>query len=517
MTEVNAYPQTHLFEDHLDSILAPTPGLETRVAFLSSSSEIFGDMSFDTASYYSSSVPAKQPLQAPNQAQGRSASVSSACSSSVPSHPSPQSSHHGALSRTLSPASGISEAVTVATTMATGSSYPQHPYTPQTSMMPSPSQYFSAPTPPPVPLYSQLPNLRQFTPSTSYAYHLGSIPSHPSPLSMQSFPALDYPSFATPHYSSASALQQYPQPSFQQYPNHLRAKLEPARESTLLKGLQKLPPDVIDKIHQSFTYLECWKIYAVCRWFHDKFHPHKLPADDKVAGVRYAEQYYRRYFPGRATSTSADGRTREYDSKYPGSFGCYHCFRILGPQNFELFKWNNQREEQDQESVVDEESTPKQSQKALPPPPPPAQTPSESSSSSRNPHYDPTLTRSNIVAAAAANNKNRRASRAGSTGTASSSSTTATATTTKPASQQGGSLPSTDSPRIKETWGIRRFCIQCGIAKRYYRPGDLIELCSPKEAVWVCKCWKIHNRPSEIKCLDCDSFIPLSTPNRRRG
>ncbi|KAK3987010.1 hypothetical protein QBC44DRAFT_332047 [Cladorrhinum sp. PSN332] len=516
MTEVNAYPQPHLFEDHLDRILAPTP--ETRAAFLSPSSEFFRDMSFDPANYYSSPAPAKQPLQ-----QARSASVSSACSSSAASHRSPRSSHHGALSRTLSPASGISEPGTAATAMTTGSGYQQHSYAPQTSLMPSPSQYFSAPIPPPVPLYSPLPNLRHYTPSTSYGYTLGSIPSHPSPLSMQSFPSLDYPSFAPSPYSSAAALQSYHPPHLlQQYPNSVRARPEPPRESMFLKGLQKLPSHVIERIHSSFTYLECWKVYAVCRWFNDRFHPYNLPDDDKIAGVRYAEQYYRRYFPGRATSISADGRTREYDSKHPGCFGCYHCFRIRGPEHFELFKWNNQREDEQDTSDAEPSSTPKQSQLTLPPPP------NGLSSSSRNPHYDPTLTRSNMAAAA---NKNRRASRAGSAGTTcSSSTTTTTATTTATTttntntnkntsntSQHGGSMPSTDSPRIKETWGIRRFCIQCGIAKRYYHPGDLIELCKPKEAVWVCQCWKIHKRPAEIKCLDCDSFIPLSTPNRRRG
>ncbi|KAK4170370.1 hypothetical protein QBC43DRAFT_4743 [Cladorrhinum sp. PSN259] len=509
MTEVNVYSQPHLFEDHLDRILAPAP--ETRSAFLSPSSELFREMSFDPANYYSSSTPAKQPLEA------RSASVSSVSSSA--SYSTPHSSHHGAISRTLSPASGISEPGTVATTMAAASPYQQHAYAPQSHaapLMPSPSQYFAAQcAPPPVPLYRILPNLRQYTPMAPYGYSLGSIPSHPSPLSIQSFPSLDYPSFSqAPYQSSVIALQGYNASPLLHYRNPVMRKPEQSKESLLLKGLQKLPAHLIKRIYESFTYLECHRIHAVCRWFNDNFHPRDLPDDDKIAGVRYAEQYYRRYFPGRATSVSADGRKREYDTMHPGSFGCYHCFRIRGPEHFELFKWNNQREDNQDTSDAGPSSTPKQNKSTLPPPAPP---PCESSSG--NPHYDPTLTRSNM-AAAASSSKESRGSRAGSAGTTGSSSTATTTTNNIPTSSlgqgQGVSTSCTDSPRIKETWGIRRFCIQCGIAKRYYRPGDLIELCKPKEAVWVCQCWKIHKRPAEIKCLDCDSFIPLSTPNNRR-
>ena len=301
------------------------------------------------------------------------------------------------------------------------------------------------------------------------------------------------------------------------------------KESALLKGLQKLPPHVVKMIYGYLEYLECHQIYAVCRWFRDNFHPRNQSVNDKIAGVRYAELYYRRYFPSRATSMGTDGKTREYDSKHPGSFGCYHCFRIKDPEHFELFKWNNPAGEEQDTSRAESCSKLKQESTTLSPPAPPHAM-SAPESSTRNPHYDPTLTRSMMTAAAKkkeAVNKKGRGSPAARTGVSppcsSSSSTTSSsppssvATITATATAQPvARFLSTDSPRIQQTWGIRRFCIGCGIANRWYKPGDLIELCKPKEAVWVCKCWKIHKRPDEIKCDDCDSFIPLSTPNRRR-
>ncbi|KAK4647659.1 uncharacterized protein QC761_103370 [Podospora bellae-mahoneyi] len=491
MLEVTGYPQQQYFGGPAHRVFPPSP---PAVPLSSSTPELLREVAFNASNYYSSSNPATK-----QQAETRSASVSSVSSSTSLS--SPPSMQHGTSSRTISPVHSMTDSA-IGNALVAGTHYQQSPqpqsYTPQahtTLSLPSPSQYFQAHMAPPATLYSSL-SQRQYSQSQHYGYQVGSIPSHPSPLSMQSFPGLDFTHFATSSYHSpSSALQSYQTSPLLQYRPEVRGP------SPFLKGLQSLPPHIISQIHRSFTYLECFQVSKVSRWFKEKFDPANLPVEDKIAGVRYAEQYYRRYFPGRASSSNASGSGREYDAKHPGSFGCYHCFQIKGPECFEQFKWNNHPEDDGNNETGSSASTPGPGAVSA------RSTPPKSSvsaySSTGNPHYDPSLTRSSVTAAA---NNSRRASRAESTGSPISSSTAA-----------GGSMPSTDSPRIKETWGIRRFCIDCGIRKQYYRPGDLIELCKTKEAVWVCQCWKIHWRPAEIKCTDCGSFIPLSTPSRRRG
>ncbi|KAK4171722.1 hypothetical protein QBC36DRAFT_89404 [Triangularia setosa] len=483
MIEVTGYPQAQYFGGPAHRVFTPPP-LTPAAPLSSLAPDLLREMAFNASNYYSSSNPTKQPMEA------RSASVSSVSSST--SHSSPPSMQHGTISRTVSPVPSMTDSG-ISNALVTGSHYQQPPphqsYTPQphtASLLPSPSQYFQAQMAPPVPLYSL--SQRQYSQSPHYGYQISSIPSQPSPLSMPSYHSLDYSHFTTSSYHSPpSALHTYQASPLLHYRQEVRGP------SLFLKGLQSLPPHIIDKIHKSFTYLECLQVYAVSRWFKENFHPSNLSVEDKIAGVRYAEQYYRRYFPGRASSSNTNGNGREYDSKHPGSFGCYHCFKIKGPEHFEQFKWNNHPDDEDSRETGPSTTTSR----------PGAASALTSYSLTGNPHYDPSLTRSSVTAAA---NNSRRVSRAESAGSPASSSTA-----------PGGSVPSTDSPRIKDTWGIRRFCVDCGIKKQYYRPGDLIELCKSKEAVWVCQCWKIHWRPAEIKCNDCGSFIPLSTPSRRRG
>ncbi|KAK4195838.1 hypothetical protein QBC40DRAFT_15581 [Triangularia verruculosa] len=493
MIEVTGYPQEQYFGGPAYRLF--TPSTLTPAVPPSSTPDLLREMAFNASNYYSSSNPTKQPVEA------RSASVSSVSSSA--SHSSPPDMQHGTISRTISPVPSMTDSG-ISNALSTSSHYqqsPQHqPYTAQThtgSLLPSPSQYFQPQMAPPVPLYSSFPQ-RQYSQSPHYGYQISSILPVPSPLSVQSFPSVDYNQFATSSYhSSPSALQSYQTSPLIHYRQEVR------RSSPFLKGLQSLPPHIIDKIHQSFTYLECLQVYAVSRWFRDNFNPFHLPVEDKIAGVRYAEQYYRRHYPGRASSANANGNGREYDSKHPGSFGCYHCFCIKGPEHFEQFKWNNNHQDDEEGSEAGSSTTASRPGAASARSTPPRPSTLASYSSTGNPHYDPSLRRSSVTAAA---NNSRRASRAEKGGSPASSSTA-----------PGGSVMSTDSPRIKDTWGIRRFCIDCGIKKQYYRPGDLIELCKSKEAVWVCQCWRIHSRPAEIKCNDCGSFIPLSTPSRRRA
>ncbi|KAK0734198.1 hypothetical protein B0T26DRAFT_687637, partial [Lasiosphaeria miniovina] len=266
-----------------------------------------------------------------------------------------------------------------------------------------------------------------------------------------SFPEHSYPSssLGIPTYHTDSMMQMQS--------HHKRPSL-----------LMTLPPDILRHIAGYLGYLDLHNFCAVNRWTKQNVDPFWATEEERIAGVRHAEQYYKRYFPTSALPSSDKKQAREYDNKYPLSFGCYHCFMIKSPENFELFKWNNTYEEADSSSVP-VQPTPRPTRATLP---------------TTNPHYDPSITRTSI----AANSQ---------------------------ASSTGGQ--SDQSPRIKATWGVRRFCIDCGIKKQYYRPGDLIDLQRNKEAVWVCRCWKILTRPKELKCYVCDSYVPLSTPPRRRN
>ncbi|KAK4191789.1 hypothetical protein QBC35DRAFT_374740 [Podospora australis] len=484
MMEVTGYPQPHHFGHLADRVHAPAP---------ITPSPTLSNMSFILSNYYSPSLPASQPSEA------RSPSALSATSST--SHVV----HPGTISRTLSPASGIADSA-VSGVMVAGShhqypeqqqSYSSHAHS--SSLLPSPSQYFQTHIPPPVPLYSSLSNHRHYTQPSSYGLQLTPLAPQPPTMPLHSYHTIAYLPYDV-HYqnTAAAALQAQYTPQLSYRTPFMAPRKEPPKESVFLRGLQRLPQEVISKIHKYLTYLECHNIARTHPWIRANFNPHTLPVEDKIAGVRYAEQYYRRYFPGRITSGTGSNNSgaREYDAMHPGSFGCYHCFRMKGPENFEKFDWNNK----DIEASVETPS-------------PPASPSTARSSPTGNPHYDPTVTRSSVVAAQqAAANQSRR----GGPGTAGGGRASAL-----PA---GLSAPNDDSPRIRETWGIRRFCIDCGIQKRYYKPGDLIPLCKAKtadnktkDAVWVCQCRKIHFRPAEIKCLDCGSFIPLSTPSRRRN
>jgi hypothetical protein len=262
---------------------------------------------------------------------------------------------------------------------------------------------------------------------------------------------------------------------------------EEEKESLLLKTLQNLPPDVVRQIQRYVGWFHCWKVSQVNRWFRDNFHPSTLPELDKIAGVLYTEQCYGRY--DEISSYGSSSRKRNNSNKEPEWFGCYHCFTIKSPEHFERFTWSHTSDEPSSERASP----------SLSPPQPSSTTPSTTS----NPHYCPGLTRSSIAAATSSGHRG-------------SNSDTNTATTN---SLGSSSLAPSHQTRERETWGIRRFCIHCGVKKRFYRPGDVIELRKPenaREAVWVCRCWKLHRRPLELHCPDCGSHVPLSTPAGRR-
>ena len=265
------------------------------------------------------------------------------------------------------------------------------------------------------------------------------------------------------------------------------ARPEVVKESFFLKMLQRLPPAVVAEIQKHFTWFECWKIYRVCRWTRDHFHPNRLPEALRYAGVLYAEQYYGRYNQPDTSDHSSTMTKRSNDvKKGPQWFACYHCYTIKGFEHFELYKWNIAAKEADHsdEDSTYPTSTPRLRQEYTPPP----------SAPTGNPHYDPTLTRSGLAAAA---RNGRRASTA----------------------HSSESYGKSDPPRVKETYGIRRYCVDCGLSKRIYRPGDSVDLHRPvgkgMESIWICGCWKIRWRSNDIKCLDCGVHVPLDRSNRR--
>ena len=302
--------------------------------------------------------------------------------------------------------------------------------------------------------------------------------------------------------------------SLPQMQRHERAPIE-----RLLKDQKQ----IISMIQSHMDYFEVMRLQSVSRFFRDNFDPSLCPEEDKIRCVMWAEISFKRYWPN---NTSSGGRGGDKDDgKHPGSFGCYHCFKIKSPENFELFRWKNDLEDapdannnnnnnnsnnndkNSQRGSVSSAGSSRQQQHHQQQPP---SSPSASSTSSHNtfsltsnPHYDPSVTRSSLAAAAAA-------AAASSRNQSSSSSTRRTGAST-------GYSASDQSPRIQETWGVRRFCIDCGIKKKFYRPGVLIELHKEKNAVWVCDCWVTHKRPQELDCKVCKKILPLSTPNRRRG
>ncbi|GAB1310221.1 F-box domain-containing protein [Madurella fahalii] len=460
---------------------------------------------------YSSSPPlAKQPLEA------RSSSVSSTASAT--SYLTPFSAPHtiyGPSSRSLSPASGIFDSGSGAAFFARNhcqDTVQEQSHASQaqpTSLVPNPTHYLQSHVSPSLPLYSPVPVPRQFARSTSYSYQLGSVPQQPSPLAYQTYPAM-YPSFSTNPYHSSPAMPSYQIPQLV-HSSSMLARSETPGESLLLKMLRNLPLDVIREIQRYVGWFQCWKLYRVNRWFRDNFHPSKLPENDKISGVLYTEQCYGRYDESSSSSSSASSTAnsppRRNESKSPKWFGCYHCFAIKDFEHFERFTWTNAPEDAGSKGP-EEESTEAAVTRPLLPPPLPAPTVATTlpSSATSNPHYCPGLTRSSLTAAA---------------GNGHRSSASKAANSTTNGSGGGRSLsPSHPPSRILATWGVRRFCIDCGVKKRFYRPGDVIELHKPvnsKEALWVCGCWKLHwRRPLDLKCVACGWHVPLSTPTGRR-
>ncbi|KAJ4414155.1 hypothetical protein N0V85_003274 [Neurospora sp. IMI 360204] len=544
MTEVVAYPQPqHLchFGGSSHRLLAPVP--EQKSPYFSP--DLYREMPVYPVGYQTTSHLPRSPPEA------RSASVSSI--SSPASHGTPNMSS----SRTMSPVTdansdSMASPPVLTRTYNPPSSYHHTHHTSQalpSSLIPAPPHYLHAQVapPPPMSLYPSMPAPSQrattYPPSSSYGYHQHMGHPYPSQQPMHNYqlpmhnyqPVYTYTSAqAYPSHSTGTMLPSVPfapTPGSSVMPlphtqRHGKAPIE-----RLLKGRH----DIVMMIQSHLDYFDVLKAQMASRFFRDHLDPSKCPEEDKIRCVMFAEINFKRFWPN---NTSSGGRGGDKDDgKHPGSFGCYHCFKVKNPENFELFRWkndledapdsnnnnnnnnnnSNNKEQKSQRGSNSSSASSRQQHQQAPTinitqassqqnPPLSPSTSSHASTSSfsltSNPHYDPSVTHSSLAAAAAAaSTKNTGARRGGGSGHSSS-----------------GTYSSSDqSPRIHETWGIRRFCIDCGIAKKFYRPGVLIELHKEKNAVWVCDCWVTHKRPQELDCKVCKKILPLSTPNRRRG
>lgn len=506
MTEVSTYPQSHHFEISFHRSLAPASVSRTPVM----PHQPLRHMASSADGYYSSPPLARQPSNA------RASSVSSTSSSTNSYSTSFSTPHslHGADSRSLSPASGMSDPA-CGTLIASRSHYPEHvheqSHVPQhqtTSLIPNPLQYLHSQAPPPLPLYSPVPTQRHFSRSTPYGYPFAPMPQHPPPLSFHGYHSVHsmYPSFSTTPYHSSPALPPY---QTQQVANRsMPTRPEtPKEESLFMRFLQNLPPNVIFQLQRHVGWFHCWKLARVNHWCREHFHPDRLPEEDKIAGLLYAEQNWGRY-DEKPSSVAVAGPRKNGKTRDPTWFGCYHCFTPREAHFFELTTWNHSSQDNNDS---EEEATSSAPQSQSPPPLPPS---SQAVSTTltilppnpqSNPHYWPGLTRSSL--AASASRATRRAS---------STSSTDGSTTSSSGNPASSSRPSF---RAQKTWGQRRFCIECGVRKRFYEPGDVIELqkpLKPNDAMWVCKCMRLHSRPQDVRCLDCGMHVPLSRPGRKR-
>lgn len=460
MTEVTSYPNPHHLGASSHRLLAPAPVPKT--SFFPQDA-FYNAMSFQqppAGSLY-------QGLSQPSMA--RSPSVSSTSSSA---------SFNAASARTLSPALSATESTMTmpaslprrhSQQLVHRSPYQSHAHS--TYPYPSPSQYLPRQPAAQYPLYASVPTSQPFAQPQSYTFHQDYLPQQPQATSFESCPALTTSAYQVPAalespYQQAPLLQQR-QHQYQhqhQHQQHYNSKLwasvaslNPTILENIVQFLAEMDTEVDDKPFQG--YRSVINLSMVNRWFYRYISQNNfamVPVQPKQRLVLQAETNYKRYFP--RTGGPEGGQGSSDGASQANSLGCYHCFKIKGPAEFELFRYNNTTEE----AGKPERDGAAQSQRSTGLP-------------TTNPHYDPSITRSSIKASSRGASTNRV-------------------------------IIDQSSPRINETWGIRRFCIDCGVKKQYYRPGALIELRNEKptkekkgkrdardakdgkEAKWVCDC-----------------------------
>ncbi len=427
------------------------------------------------------------PVTLPSPLETRSYSISPALpSTSYAASYNAVPAHHASLARTLSPP--VNDPMTVSV-MYQRNSYPgfapHHTHASQVSHTALPSQYLQAQYAPPPPVHPPIPLSRQLPRHTQYSgYSVGSLPQQPATMWGHTHSAL-FPSLSTTSYHMSPVPSSYQSSELIRHAPMVHTPEPPTVENEDLpvgKFLKELPPNVIYEILKLIGWVDCWSAFHTCQMFRANFNPHKLPYDTKLATLLDVERSC-----GTWDCDDSDAPKAKKANKKPPSrwLACYHCFTRKRFEHFEQFKWGtstSKKTDDTKQSTRRRDSTPTIKQE-------PGYTSPSSSSyrtpSPANPHYDPTLTGSSLRASAASRGPRTGPDRDGS------------------------------SPRIKETWGIRRFCIECGLKKGFYRPGNLIEVQDPsntKAAYWVCSCRKLFERSRNTRCDDCGNYAPLSRP-----
>ncbi|CCC09224.1 unnamed protein product [Sordaria macrospora k-hell] len=355
MTEVVAYPQPqHLYHFGGSShrLLAPAP--EQKSPYFSP--DLYREMPVYPVGYQTTSHLARSPPEA------RSASVSSI--SSAASHGTPNMSS----SRTMSPVADSNSSDSMASppvltrTYNPPSSYhhtqQQHHHTSQalpSSLIPAPSHYLHAQVapPPPMSLYPSMPVPPQRTTtypsSSSYGYHQHMGHPYPSQQPMHNYhqvpihnyqPVYTYNTSAQtyPSLSAGTILPSFPGSSVMTLPQIQRHEKAPIER--LLDGNR----NIMQMIQSHLDYFDVIRAQMVNRFFKDHFDPSLCPEEDKIRCVMYAEINFKRFWPNNTSSGGRGGGDKD-DGKHPGSFGCYHCFKVKNPENFELFRWKNDLED----------------------------------------------------------------------------------------------------------------------------------------------------------------------------
>ncbi|KAH8202715.1 hypothetical protein TruAng_003091 [Truncatella angustata] len=55
---------------------------------------------------------------------------------------------------------------------------------------------------------------------------------------------------------------------------------------------------------------------------------------------------------------------------------------------------------------------------------------------------------------------------------------------------------------------LRRYCINCGLERGYYQPGDTLKKRDQTD-IWICKCKQINDKATTIFCNRCAMNMPL--------
>ncbi|KAK4206761.1 hypothetical protein QBC37DRAFT_457669 [Rhypophila decipiens] len=420
----------------------------------------------------------------------RSLSVASTTSSA---------SHHSSFRPefgTLSPASVISVPAPSMVTRAHRQLSHLHPglplsssYTLPSTLLPVSSPYRQSQIISTMPPYTPVLPPRVFGQQfpSGFNFQLNTLPHHPSTSSYQTYPPI-YPSLSNPlAYQQFSSASETP-PTFKFFKWAL------------------VPPEIMKVIRAHVGYLGSRKLLTLNRWFKHSFDICHFSEDELIAGVLEAEQSFQRYHidSQRTRLRHSDNRKTESGTTPADSFACYHCYKIKSPENFERFSWlctrgNNDSDNNDGEDIESHHSAPANATAST------SNTPrsrNPSLTTQPNPYYDPTITRSSVLQAQAvarggsSNNSGRRRS---------NTPATAAASATPVLTALGANDPTTTGPisaggRVGSTWGVRRFCIDCGIRKGFYKPTDLIEVHGARNVVnWVCQCLEVRVRSVPIR------------------